>query len=499
MTVQQEKLSKRNLWSYSVGTIGRDMAAAGLFMGHLINYVLFTKALTAPQFTAISIIMVIARIFDAFNDPIMGNIVDATHTRWGKFKPWILIGTVLTIVVVMVSFSNSLQGWSYVILFGGLYLAFSITFTMNDISYWGMLPSLAPRPDDRNRLTSLTSLMAGIGAFLCGLIAPTFTAGERVIGGSAVTAYAVIAAIFCAIMLLTQTITLLGVKEKPLSARETKNAEQTRVSLRAIVSTIRGNDQVLYSAIILFLYFLVTTTSSTLSTSYLYFTFGYNGLFITLFIILGQVASAVLYAGFAAVSRRIHRRQLIRIATILSVGGYLLMLAAGLFLPDSFGMGKFAVMAIANLFSGVGNAIYYLVMMINIANAVEYNEWKYGRRNEGIIFSVRPFVTKLGMALAQFLSMLIYVVVGVLGVTNQISAIENEAAKGLLSMQAKTSGIESIIANVPNTQNLALLLFLTLLPASGILAAYLIYRKKITLTEEKYAEILGDLQERRTP
>jgi len=63
------------------------MAAAGLFMGHLSNYVLFTKTLTAQQFTALTVIMVIARIFDAFNDPVMGNILDVTRTRWGKFKP----------------------------------------------------------------------------------------------------------------------------------------------------------------------------------------------------------------------------------------------------------------------------------------------------------------------------------------------------------------------------------------------------------------------------
>lgn len=491
----QNKLTKRNLWCYSVGTIGRDMAAAGLFIGHLLNYVLFTKALTAAQFTAISVIMVVARIFDAFNDPIMGNILDATRTRWGKFKPWILVGTVLTVIVVMISFSNTLQGWSYVILFGVLYFAFSITFTMNDIAYWGMLPSLATGADDRNRLTSITSLMAGIGAFLCGLIAPTFTAGERVIGGNAVTAYAVIAGVFCAIMLLTQAITLIGVKERPLM-REKENAERTRVSLRMIISTIRGNDHVMWSAVIFFLYYLVTTTASTVSTSYLYFTFGYNGLFITLFIILGQAASAFLYAGFAAVSRRFTRKKLITFATFLSIGGYMLMLLSGLLMPNTLGMTKLAVMAVANLFSGVGNGIYYLVMMINIANAVEYNEWKHGKRSEGIIFSVRPFVTKLGMAIAQFLSMAIYLVVGVLGVTNQISEIENTAAQGLVTLAEKTSSIEGIIQRVPAGQTTALLLCLTLIPAAGILIAFVLYRRKITLDETRYAQIVSELEAR---
>jgi len=487
-------LTKRNLWSYSTGTIGRDMAASGLFIGHLLNYVLFTKALNAEQFTAVTIIMVVARIFDAFNDPVMGNILDATHTRWGKFKPWILSGTVLTVIVILISFSNTLQGWGYVVLFGVMYFIFSITFTMNDISYWGMLPSLAPHPDDRNRLTSLASLMAGIGAFLCSFIAPTFTAGEYVIGGNAVTAYAVVAAMFCACMLLTQLVTLVGVREAPLPERE--KSGRTKVSLRVIVSTIKNNDQTLWNAVILFIHFLVSTVGTTVSTSYLYFTFGYNGLLIMLFSILGQGASAVIFALFPSVSRRFRRAQLIRFVTVLAISGYALLLFAGLFLPDSLGLGKFAVMAVANLFSGLGINVYYLVTMVNIANSVEYNEWKFGRRNEGIIFSVRPFVTKLGMALAQFLSMLIYMAAGVLHTTNQISDMENSAAGGLITLVEKTGGIEGIIAGVPDTQKLVLLLFLTLLPAAGVLTEYIIYRKKITLDEEKYEQITREIEER---
>ena len=89
--------------------------------------------------------MVAARVFDAFNDPIMGNVVEATRTRWGKFKPWIAIGGVLSVIVFITSFSTTLQGWAYVAAFGLLYFAYSVVFTMNDIAYWGMVPALARR------------------------------------------------------------------------------------------------------------------------------------------------------------------------------------------------------------------------------------------------------------------------------------------------------------------------------------------------------------------
>ncbi len=80
----RDGLSRRNLWAYPLGTVGRDMAVC-MFTNYLLTYVLFTKSLTGAQFAAISAIMVAARIFDAVNDPVMGNIIEATRTRWAKF------------------------------------------------------------------------------------------------------------------------------------------------------------------------------------------------------------------------------------------------------------------------------------------------------------------------------------------------------------------------------------------------------------------------------
>ena len=73
---------KRNLWFYPLGTVGRD-AIYQLFTNYLFTYVLFTRELTSAQLAAITGIMVAARVFDAVNDPIMGNIIERTRTKWG--------------------------------------------------------------------------------------------------------------------------------------------------------------------------------------------------------------------------------------------------------------------------------------------------------------------------------------------------------------------------------------------------------------------------------
>ena len=75
---------KKNLWFFPLGTVGRDMLYQ-LFTNFILTFIMFTRQLTAGQLAAITAIMVGARIFDAFNDPIMGNIIDRTRTKWGKF------------------------------------------------------------------------------------------------------------------------------------------------------------------------------------------------------------------------------------------------------------------------------------------------------------------------------------------------------------------------------------------------------------------------------
>jgi len=140
---------KKNLLMFPLGTIGRDMVYC-LVTNFLLTYILFTKGLTPAQLAAVTAIMVIARVFDALNDPIMGNLIENTKSKWGKFKPWLVIGMLLTSVVVYMVFSTNLKGWDFIILFGVFYFSFSIAYTMHDISYWGMVPALSSDASARN-------------------------------------------------------------------------------------------------------------------------------------------------------------------------------------------------------------------------------------------------------------------------------------------------------------------------------------------------------------
>ena len=489
-----DRLTKRNLWTFTLGAIGRDTATF-LWSSYLITFVIFTKSLTDSQFATLSMIMVIGRVIDGFNDPIMGNILEVTRTKWGKFKPWIFGGMIFCAAIYLVSFSNTLDGWAYVVLFGFLYFAYDVVFTANDIAYWGMIPSLAVQKEDRDLLTSRAIFFAGIGMAIATLVVPTFTAGERTIGGSAVTAYRVIAMIFTACFLGFQMITILGVKEKPLPPKG--EATINKVGLGTIYNTIRNNDQLTWALI----FFLFHTTGSGLlagglGMNYIFFEFGYNGLLFTVFSALGAIASAVVMMFFTQISRRFSRNQLMKLAAYCIAGGYIFMLLVGLAVPSSMMWVKFALMMVGNLFAFGGQSVAYLVIMVCIANTVEYNEWRTGARAEGIIFSVRPFVTKLGWAFIQFIVMIVLLGTGVRQYTNQIADLENAASRGL-DAEVKSEGIRQVLAGVPSGKSAALLVCMTLIPMALALISYLIYKKKYTITEEKYDQMLAELEERR--
>ena len=129
--------------------------------------------------------MVAARIFDALNDPIMGNIIERTRTKWGKYKPWLTIGIALTCVVVYLAFNVQLQGWAFVVFFGVIYFCYSIAYTMHDISYWGMIPSLGSDGAVRDQFTSRATLFAGVGGTLAGILVPMLTTGSHTLGSCA--------------------------------------------------------------------------------------------------------------------------------------------------------------------------------------------------------------------------------------------------------------------------------------------------------------------------
>lgn len=498
LKTELKKPFTKNMLMFSLGTIGRDFLYF-LFNSFLMTFILFTKTTDNKMLMVVGAIIVVARIFDALNDPIMGGIVENTRTKWGKYKPWQLLGAVLTGAVIISVFCVKLDGWSYIGFLAFAYLMFSITFTMNDISYWGMLPSLTSDEHERNKLTSCAQLLASAGVGLASLLIPLFTTGSLAKWG-APTGYKVIGIISAVLMVLFQLFTILGVKEKPLPP--IKPDKSDRLTLKKMFQTIAKNDQLLWCALIMLIFSIGTgVVGGGLLTMYVYFEFGYEGGY-TLLIGLGYgIISTLFTATYPWLSKKFGRNTILYSAGIATIFGFALMLIFALAIPtgapkSSEWFAKFILIAVAYTFIGYG-AGFYMIMVINMANTVEYNEWKYGQRNESLIFSLRPFTAKLSSALTQALVIGVYAVASITTYTNAISNIENEASKNLITNKVKMEKITEIINKVSLQDRQILVSCMCIIPIVFMIVALILYKKKCTLSETRLAEMVKETEARK--
>ncbi len=486
-----EKSQKKNLFFFPIGTLGRDMIY-NLFTNYILLYVLFTHNLTAAQLMAITGIMIGARVFDALNDPLMGNIIEGTRTRWGKYKPWLTIGIITTSVVVYLAFNVKLEGWAFIWFFGIIYFAYSITYTMHDISYWGMIPSLSKDGGTRDKLTAMTNLVAGIGGAIAGLAIPMLTTGSGTIGGNAQTAYGTVALVFCILAPLFLAFTIFGVRED----RSYMDITPPPISFRKIVSTIVKNDQLSWMCLIFLLHQIgADLIIGGIGSTYIYFTYGYKGGLYSLFSTIGLSASGILLIAYPWLSAKWNRKTLLKSFGFILTIGFAMMLAAGLFMPAT--MTSFWITTVGYMLAQLGMNCYYVIMMLSIINTVEYNEYKNGTRDEAIVASIRPFFTKMGSALCVLLTTVSYLIFGVTKYTNQISSLEQAANMGSISEADKLAQIDSVIASVSSGQSHGLLLVMCLIPFLMMVGAYILYKKHYILDEDEYDRIVAELAARK--
>ena len=495
--MEDKKQTRKNLIMFPLGTVGRDMVYS-LVTNFLLTFVLFTRSLTAAQLSAITAIMVGARIFDALNDPIMGNIIERTRTKWGKFKPWIVIGMFSTSAVIYAAFNTKLQGWSFVWFFGVIYFLYSITYTMGDISYWGMIPALSSDGDTRNAFTARTTLFAGIGGTAASILIPLLTTGANAIGGSTSVAYGRIALAIAFLAPAFLCFVLFGVRER----REDLSEPVPPVSFKKIWSTISGNDQLIWIAIIFLIHEIGNgVVMSGIGSTYIYFEFGYEGGLYSLFTTVGMSVTALLMVFYPAISRRLPRKKLMGVLVKVATLGYILMIAVlAMRAGEHYALGmdlKFLILTIGYMLANFGQYGFYLILMISVINTVEYNEYLHGTRDEGIITSLRPFLTKLASALTVVIASATYMLAGVTKYTNQISTFENAAAAGQISEADKLAAIHELLGGVSRSQSVGLLLVMTVLPYALMVLSYEMYLRRYKLDEAEYDRICDELNARR--
>ena len=455
---------RRNRLTFGLGTIGRDMIYSLITMW-LIYYLTVVVRLSESTMWWVAGIILIARIFDALTDPVMGFIVDNTRTKWGKFKPWIALGMVLTAVFTVLLFTDfALEGVAFAVTFAVLYVMWGIGYTANDISYWSMLPSLSASQKEREKIGAVARICANGGMFfvVAGILPLTIILGNFL--GDMQRGWFVFAILVTLVMIGGQCITLFGVRE----AKHFTGPKQS-TPLRELLRVIYKNDQLFVTAIAMSLFMIGYVTTTTFGPFFFRHVYGDEGMFTIFALILGVVQITSL-AVFPLFSKRFDRKTLYTAAIALITVGYLIFF----FAPTH----TMLFIGIAGVLIFAGQSFVQLLMLMFIADSVEYGHWKLGKRNDSITFSLQPLINKMGGAIAS----------GVVSFVIILSGIH--AAEVAVEAGAKT------VPDVPEEGVLLIRFAMLIFPLVCIAASYFIWRSKYKIDSVFYEKILSDLRER---
>lgn len=249
--------------------------------------------------------------------------------------------------------------------------------------------------------------------------------------------------------------TLFGVKENRALYRKEK-----RTTLKEMFLVIFKNDQLLFTAISMALFMIGYCTTANFGVYYFKYAYKNENMYSVFALVLG-VAQLLALSVFNIFSKRYTRKQLYAFSTALVVAGYIVFFVSPM---------NMIYISIAGLLIFIGEAFIQLLMLMFLADSVEYGQWKLGRRNESITFSVQPFINKIGGAIAN----------GIVGGTLIISGINSAPTPNDVTEQGL----------------LIMKLSMLILPIVFIVAGYIVYRLKFKIDKEMFDRIVSDLEKR---
>lgn len=446
------QLTKKEKISYGLGAVSKDLVYS-LVAGFLMYYYNTVLGISA---TFIGVLFMSARLFDAFNDPIMGVIIDKTHSPIGKFRPWLLIGTFTNAVVLYLMFSVPvhLSGNDLLIYASVAYLVWGVTYTMMDIPYWSMIPALTEHGKDRENLSVIARSAAGFGfalpVALTMALVPMLGAGDERLG-------------FSRLALLIGLLFILGILITSINVKERVEVKRKSPKVSEMFGALLANDQALVVVVTIVVFNASLYLTNQLALYFFRFDIGNAALF-GIFGTVGGAAQIGSMLLIPALRKKFTSRTLLIGAMTTTISGYLL-----LFIMGSLNMNNIVFLSLAAVIIFMGFGIATVLTTVFLANSVDYGEWKNNFRTESVIFSLQTFVVKLASAFSVLIA----------GVGLDLIGLDVEA---LTQTESTLLGLRFLMV---------------VIPMIGLSLAILFFAKFYNLNDEKLKKITDELHMRR--
>ncbi len=426
--------------SYAFGALGHDVyyySISTFFIAFVTAQMFAGTPHEDAMIALVTSLVVIIRLIEIIFDPIIGSIIDNTHTRWGKFKPWLVVGGIMSSLMIMLMFSDffglakSDNRTLFAIVFIIAFIILDAFYSFKDIAFWSMIPALSEKNSERETLGTFARFGSAIGAqgatILAIPITIFFTKGGHAQGARGFFAFGVIAALVQGISAL---VTAWGTKEQKSVIRQ----EGTKTNTLDVFKALLKNDQLMWLS---------------LSNASLYSITG----------IVGFIGSIILVPMFPILAKKFGRRKVLTGAIISMLLGYLL-----------FVLGSSVAMTVAGLiFLTAPYQLVFLSVLMTITDSVEYGQWKNGVRNEAVTLAMRPLLDKIAGAFSN-------------------------GIYGFVAISAGMTGSKYIAGHTYGVATFKLYSFVV--PAILMIIALAVYLFKVKLTEKRHEEIVAELEER---
>jgi len=431
-------MKKSRMYTYGLGALGNNIIYA-FVSTYLLKFYVDSFGLAAASVAGV---FLVSRIWDAFNDPIMGIIVDNTRTKHGRFRPYLLFVPAIMGITTVLCFSAPDLSPALKLVYAYItYILWGMSFTAMDIPYWSMSAVLTQNPEDRARVTMIARTFASVGFLVVNLLTLPLV---DILGSWA--AVAVLFGISCVIFTL---ITFFFSKEEVTYERK------ERQTIKKVLVLIKANKQLRVLLYSMLLIETVNVFKFSFTLFYLEYTLKIKemipimlGLYL-IFTVIGSILSP-------AISRKIGKKNTV-------IAGAIIVSVTGIGMYFS-GYVNITYIFVWNSIQALGYGAMMIAQNTMVMDCVEYGEYKTGIRAEGMVFSTNIFKTKVASAIGG--------VIGALGLEwiHYVSNVEQSlrTMNGMHSMFTIVPGVLSLLSIIP-------ILF-------------------YTLTEERYAEILNELK-----
>ena len=461
-----------NRWAsricYAIGNLGQAAfynALSTYFVTYYAAQTLF-RDYEASEATAmigiITALVFIIRIVEIFIDPLLGNLVDNTTSRFGRFKPWQVIGGVGSSILLFAIFTGlfglvNVNKGVFIVVFIIVFVVLDVLYSLRDISYWGMIPALSSSSQERSVYTALGTFTGSVGYNgVTSIVVPVvgFFGAIAGAGSESQEGWTGFGAVIAILGIVTCLAVAIGTREEESLLRDAGDKSNPLEAFQAIVR----NDQLLWVSLSYVLYSIANVAT----TGFMIYLFKFILRLPDSYSMVGIIAFVIGLAVtplYPAINRRVPRRYLYLSGMVLMAVAYVLFILFS---------ANVVVVFIALVLFYLPATCIQMTAILTITDSVEYGQWKTGKRNEAVTLSVRPMLDKIAGALSN----------SIVGFVAIAAAMTNDVDPDLLT-----------VANVETFKTAAFYV-----PLAVIVLSFVVFATKVSLSEKKHGEIVSELE-----